>query len=78
MRATRRARIDTLVDVAVRIYAPLPGASLSVLVRRLRFAVPQWQGELKDCLAAGQTAAFAYARRWRRLVLARGRGCVAP
>ena len=49
-RATCRARIDTLVDVAVRIYAPLPGASLSVLVRRLRFATPQWQGELTTAL----------------------------
>src|SRR3984893_10782460 len=48
--AARRARIDTLVDVAVRIYAPLPGTSLSVLVRRLRFATPQWQGELTTAL----------------------------
>ena len=48
--ATCRARIDTLVDVAVRIYAPLPGTSLSVLVRRLRFATPQWQGELTIAL----------------------------
>ena len=46
----RRARIDALVDVAVRIYAPLPGPCLSDLVRRLRFAVPQWQEELKSAL----------------------------
>jgi uncharacterized protein len=46
----RRARIDALVDVAVRIYAPLPGPSLSSLVSRLRFAVPQWQAELKSAL----------------------------
>ena len=46
----RRVRIDMLVDVAVRIYAPLPGGSLSFLLRRLRFAVPQWRGELKDAL----------------------------
>ena len=46
----RRARIDALVDVAVRIYAPLPGPSLSSLVSRLRFAVPQWQTELKSAL----------------------------
>jgi uncharacterized protein YcaQ len=39
-----------LVDAAVRIYAPLPGASLAVLVRQLRFAVPQWHGELKSAL----------------------------
>src|SRR5213083_67778 len=48
--AERLARIDALVDVAVRIYAPLPGPCLSDLVRRLRFAVPQWQGELKGAL----------------------------
>src|SRR5258707_12954143 len=48
--AERRARIDALVDAAVQIYAPLPGRCLADLVRRLRFAVPQWQGELKDAL----------------------------
>src|SRR5712691_6364221 len=48
--AERRARIDALVDVVVRIYAPLPGSSLSFFVRRLRFAVPQWQAELKSAL----------------------------
>ncbi len=46
----RRARIDALVDTAVRIYAPLPGASLSFLIRRLRFAVPQWAGELRSAI----------------------------
>jgi uncharacterized protein YcaQ len=45
-----RARIDALVDAAVRIYAPLPGRSLAILVRRLRFAVPQWQGQLSSAL----------------------------
>jgi uncharacterized protein YcaQ len=48
--ALRRARLDALVDVVVRIYAPLPGASLSSFVRELRFAVPQWHGELKSAL----------------------------
>jgi uncharacterized protein YcaQ len=48
--AALRARIDLLVDVVVRIYAPLPAASLSDFVRRLRFAVPQWHGELKSAL----------------------------
>jgi len=46
----RRARLDALVDVAVRLYAPLPTRSLSDLVRRLRFAVPQWRGELTGAL----------------------------
>lgn len=42
----RRARIDALVDVAVNIYAPMPAACLRDLVRRLRYATPQWHGEL--------------------------------
>jgi uncharacterized protein len=48
--AARRERIDELADVAVRIYAPLPGRSLSFLLRRLRFAVPQWHGEVKGAI----------------------------
>ena len=46
--AERRRRVDALVDAAVRIYAPLPARSLADLVRQLRFAVPQWRGELAD------------------------------
>jgi uncharacterized protein len=46
----RRARLDALVDAVVRTYAPLPAASLSVVVRRLRYAVPQWRGELPSAL----------------------------
>ena len=46
----RRARLDALADVIVRKYAPLPAASLSMLVRRLRYAVPQWTGELDGAL----------------------------
>jgi uncharacterized protein len=48
--AACQARINALVDAAIRIYAPLPGRSLSFLVRRLRFAVPQWEGELTSAL----------------------------
>jgi uncharacterized protein YcaQ len=48
--AERQARIDALVDVAVRKYAPLPAASLSYLVRRLRYAAPQWQREIVSAL----------------------------
>ena len=40
--ADRRDRLDALVDVVVRKYAPLPSSSLSMVVRRLRYAVPQW------------------------------------
>jgi uncharacterized protein YcaQ len=48
--AAVRARIDALVDVVVRTYAPLPGASLASFVRDLRFAVPQWRSELTGAL----------------------------
>ena len=48
--AARRARLDALIDVIVGTYAPLPAASLSALVRRLRFAVQQWAGELDRAL----------------------------
>jgi len=48
--AGRRAHVDALVDVVVRVYAPLPGASLAGLVSRLRYAVPHWTGELRRAL----------------------------
>ncbi|MEO8187339.1 MAG: crosslink repair DNA glycosylase YcaQ family protein [Burkholderiaceae bacterium] len=47
----RRKRLDLLVDVIVRKYAPLPALSLSGLVRRLRYAVPQWRVGLNAALA---------------------------
>ena len=46
----RRRRLDALVDVVVNVYAPLPAASLSYAVRRLRYAVPQWTNELTAAL----------------------------
>jgi uncharacterized protein YcaQ len=46
----RRARIDALADVVVNIYAPLPAVSLSYYVRRLRYAVPQWEKEMNGAL----------------------------
>jgi uncharacterized protein YcaQ len=48
--ATRRARVDALIDIIVRAYAPLPAASLHSLVLRLRYATPQWIKELKPAL----------------------------
>jgi uncharacterized protein YcaQ len=48
--AERCARIDRLVDAAVQIYAPLQSSRLADLVRRLRFAVPQWHGALTEAL----------------------------
>jgi uncharacterized protein YcaQ len=44
---TPRERVDALVDVVVQKYAPLPGPTLSALVGRLRYAVPQWRRQLK-------------------------------
>lgn len=49
-RAERAGRLDALVDVIVRKYAPLPGPSLAPLVSRLRYAVPHWQRDLKSAL----------------------------
>jgi uncharacterized protein YcaQ len=46
----RHAQLDALVDILVRKYAPVPAASLSVMVARLRYAVPQWRGELQRAL----------------------------
>ena len=45
-----RQRLDSLVDVVVNEYAPLPALSLSYVVGRLRYAVPQWRPQLKDAL----------------------------
>jgi uncharacterized protein YcaQ len=49
-RSARQQRIDAIVDVAVDKYAPLPAASLSYVVSRLRYAVPQWRADLKGAL----------------------------
>jgi uncharacterized protein YcaQ len=46
----RRARIDALADVVVRIYAPLPAPSLAFYLRRLRYAAPQWRKELPSVM----------------------------
>lgn len=49
-KAARHACIDALVDAAVSIYAPLPGRSLSYIVRRFRLGTPQWRTELTAAL----------------------------
>ena len=49
--AERQARLDALVDVVVRNYAPLPATSVSSTVRRLRYAVPQWTGDITRALS---------------------------
>jgi uncharacterized protein len=37
------AKLDSLVDVIVRKYAPMPASSLSTVVRRLQYGTPQWR-----------------------------------
>jgi uncharacterized protein YcaQ len=49
-KAERDARLDALVDVAVRKYAPLPASSLTMLVARMRYAAPQWSTGRKRAL----------------------------
>ncbi len=56
----RRAHIDGLVDTVVSLYAPVPAASLSFIVSRLRYAAPHWQGEMRNALARAK-ARFASA-----------------
>ncbi|MEO7158587.1 MAG: crosslink repair DNA glycosylase YcaQ family protein [Vicinamibacterales bacterium] len=56
----RRATLDALVDMLVNIYAPVPAASLSYMVRRLRYATPQWQAEIGRALQRA-TARLAHA-----------------
>jgi uncharacterized protein YcaQ len=56
-----RERVDALIDVIVRKYAPLPGRTLAFLVHRLRYGVPQWRRELKPALARAK-ARLAHAR----------------
>ena len=48
--AERRERLDALIDVLVRKYAPLPSPSLSMVIRRLRYAVPQWSHLIEKAL----------------------------
>jgi len=43
-------RLDALADAAIQIYAPMPLASLRFLLRRLRYAVPQWEDEIAGVL----------------------------
>jgi uncharacterized protein YcaQ len=46
----RDRRIDALADVIVSIYGPLPSSTLWFYLRRLRYAVPQWQKALTGML----------------------------
>ena len=49
-KADMRARMDTLVDLIVAAYAPLPATTLGQLVQRLRLAAPQWASDRQRAL----------------------------
>lgn len=57
----RDRRLDALVDLAVQTYAPLPAATLSWLVGRLRWGTPQWSDQIPATLARAR-ARLAHAR----------------
>ena len=44
------ANLDALADTVIRIYAPLPLASLRFVLRRLRYASPQWEDEIPGAI----------------------------
>jgi uncharacterized protein len=54
-------RIDALVDVIVRTYAPLPASSLARLLTQLRGGAPQWARHRTAALARAQQR-LAHAR----------------
>jgi len=58
--AERHARLDALVDIVIRKYAPLPATSVSSTVRRLRHAVPQWSNDITRALTRAKQR-FAHA-----------------
>jgi uncharacterized protein YcaQ len=47
--------LDALVDLIAQKYAPLPGSTLTSLVRRLRYGAPQWRRGLPAALARAKT-----------------------
>lgn len=50
-----RKRLDRLVDVVVNKSPPLPAQSLAFVVRRLRYAVPQWRRQVQGALGRART-----------------------
>ncbi|MEY3252195.1 MAG: hypothetical protein RL227_1168 [Pseudomonadota bacterium] len=48
------AALDRLADVAVNLYAPLPARSLSMLLRRIRYGVPQATPRMNALVARTQ------------------------
>lgn len=49
--AAAAKKMDALVDVIVRKYAPLPANSLGPLVNRLQYGAPQWSAQRAAALA---------------------------
>jgi uncharacterized protein YcaQ len=49
-KALGASRMDALVDLIVRKYAPLPSGSLANLVNRLQYGAPQWAKERRAAL----------------------------
>jgi uncharacterized protein YcaQ len=45
--AARRSHLDALVDTVVGLYAPVPAACLSFIIRRLRYATPHWTSDVR-------------------------------
>jgi uncharacterized protein YcaQ len=54
--ASRRVRADALLDLCVRLYAPLPAASLVNLASRLQWGAPHLESELRRALARAKTS----------------------
>ncbi|HEX3395454.1 MAG TPA: crosslink repair DNA glycosylase YcaQ family protein, partial [Steroidobacteraceae bacterium] len=50
-KASAALKMDALVDVIVRKYAPLPASTLAALVNRLRYGAPQWAKDRAAALA---------------------------
>jgi uncharacterized protein YcaQ len=48
--AARRSRLDALVNTVLSLYAPVPAASLTFIVRRLRYAAPHWHAEITSAI----------------------------
>ena len=79
--AATSAPIDTLIDVIVQKYAPLPAASLGQLIRYLIAGAPQWAAQKPAALARAKerlactkldgidwywpAAEMPYSRRWQ-------------
>ena len=58
---SRDSFVDGLVNVAVNCYAPLPASTLTTLIRRLRYAAPQWRRQLGGAIVRARKR-LAHAR----------------